>query len=70
MLMLLLETKNGVNGKALRLMVDQNEEKYEIWKGQYGPQQTETCRWEPKGEYTDLDNALGVYLSLIRGIVK
>ena len=70
MLMLLLETKNGINGKAIRLMEEADEGKYQIWRGQYEQGLTEQGRWENKGEYTDLDNALGVYLTLIPGLVK
>ncbi|MBA7597923.1 hypothetical protein ES703_04931 [subsurface metagenome] len=69
MFILLLETKNGVNGKAIRLMEDQDEGKYQIWRGQYEPGQTEQGKWEQKGEYTDLDNALGVYCTLIPSLL-
>lgn len=67
MVMLILETKNGINGKALRLSED--EGKYYIWRGQYEPGQTEVGRWETKGKYTELGPALSVYLSLIPGLL-
>ncbi len=67
---LLLETKNGLNGKAIRLMELPDDGEYQIWRGQYAPGLTETARWDVKGRYTDLDNALGVYLPLIPGLVK
>lgn len=69
MLLLLLETKNGVNGKSIQLMEELDEGKYEIFRGLYGQGQTEQGRWESKGIYNDLDNALGVYVSLIPGLL-
>lgn len=69
MLILLLETKNGVDGKALRLMEVSDEGKYQIWRGQYDPGQTDQGKWENKGEYTELANALGVFCTLIPSLL-
>lgn len=55
----LLETKNGLNGKALRLMKEVDGEHYQILKGVLTG---EHGRWEVKGTYDDQNTAIGVYL--------
>lgn len=63
---LILETKNK-NGEVLKLQKDLDAEKYTILRGQYYGEQG---RFEIKGSYRDLGNALGVYCEVLKGLVS
>ena len=66
MFIVLLQTVNK-DGEVLRLNKEVDEEKYEIHRGQYTGGQG---RFTIKGTYQDLDNAIGVYCSLIPGFIN
>lgn len=62
MQILLLESQN-VDGEILRLMKEIDQKEYSILRGKDN-------RFQVKGTYEDLANAVGVYLEVMRGFVK
>ena len=66
MFILLLESKN-VEGEVLRLQKELDHGRYTILRGEYTGEQG---RFQQKGSYADLGNALGVYCEVMKGFVK
>ena len=65
--LILLETKNGLNGKTLRLLKEVDGEHYQILRGLMTGDQG---RFELKGTYDDRDIAIGVYTFILPGLLE